>query len=170
MRGLGPLIQLKDALKKDATVADYIMALYNFLEEIHLTEHLQEIVDELMDTDRDQLAMEYSQVSSVLNTAMEQMYGSIGHLEKSQGDFVKLFKLLCKAYKIATVPVSVDQIEVFSIGDARYTDSKLRYIAVPRVHSGELAPVSRRNPRSARVSNLAPRHVGRPGVPQSLRH
>lgn len=40
------------------------MALYNFLEEIHLTEHLQEIVDELMDTDRDQLAMEYSQVSS----------------------------------------------------------------------------------------------------------
>lgn len=129
VRGLGPLIQLKDALKKDATVADYITALYNFLEEIHLTEHLQEIVDELMDTDRDQLAMEYSQVSSVLNTAMEQMYGSIGHLEKSQGDFVKLFKLLCKAYKIATVPVSVDQIEVFSIGDARYTDSKLRYIA-----------------------------------------
>lgn len=141
VRGLGPLIQLKDALKKDATVADYITALYNFLEEIHLTEHLQEIVDELMDTDRDQLAMEYSQVSSVLNTAMEQMYGSIGHLEKSQGDFVKLFKLLCKAYKIATVPVSVDQIEVFSIGDA-----------VIRTRSSVISPVRKRvrSPRTFR--------------------
>ena len=128
VRGIGPLIRLKDALKNETTIAGYITALYNFLEEIHMTEHLQEIVDELMAEDRDQLAMEYSQVSSVLNTAMEQMYAIIGDLEKSQNDFVKLFKLLCKAYKIATVPVSVDQVEVFSIGDARYTDSKLRYI------------------------------------------
>lgn len=127
--GVGVLLTLKAALEAGTTVKDYLMALYTFLEDIHFTDRLQTVIDEFTASDEDQLAMEYTQVSEVLNHAMEQMYSAIGEEERSASDFAKLFRLLCCAYKIDTIPVGVDQVDVFDLQDARFTCSKLRYIA-----------------------------------------
>lgn len=124
-----PIITLKDALAAGTTIRDHLTALYAFLEDINFTGRLQEVIDGFSATDEDQLAMEYSQVSEVLNQAMEQMYSAIGEETRSPADFTKLFRLLCCAYKIDTIPVSVDQVDVFDLQDARFTCSKLRYIA-----------------------------------------
>ena len=125
---INPLLTLKKALEDGTTISDYILALYNFLEEIGYTDHLQTVVDRLMETGEEQLAKEYAQVSEVLAHAMEQMYDVVGSMERSAQDFVKMLKLVCTAYKIATIPVSVDQVEVLSLADARYVCSKVRYI------------------------------------------
>lgn len=127
-KAIEPLLALRDALTEGQTIGDYVMALYSFLDAIGYHARLQTIVDELQQLGERQKAMEYGQVSKVLNGAMEQMYGIIGHLKKSTGDFAKMFRLLCSVYKIATIPVSVDQVEVFRLEDARYTCSPIRYI------------------------------------------
>lgn len=123
-----PLLTLKKALEDGTTIGDHVMALYNFLEEIGFTDRLQTVVDSLMETGEEQMAKEYAQVSEVLTHAMEQMYDVVGSMERSAQDFVKMLKLVCTAYKIATIPVSVDQVEVLSLADARYICSKVRYI------------------------------------------
>lgn len=127
-RAIDPLLALRDDLSTGKTVSEHVTALYAFLEKNGFTEHLQSVVNELLATDQEQMAMEYAQVSEVLNNALEQMYAVIGGVEKRSADFTKLFRLLCSAYKIATIPVSVDQVEVACIEDARYACNKLRYI------------------------------------------
>lgn len=128
VRGIGPLLRLRDAMTASETVCQSLEALYNFLEDIHFTETLQAMVDTLVADEQDQTAMEYSQVSEVLNHAMEQMYDIIGGQKKRGPDFVKLLRLLCSAYKIATIPATVDQVQVLSLEDARFICSRLRYI------------------------------------------
>lgn len=123
-----PLVELRDALAGGSKVKDYILALNNFLTAIEYHEKIQETVELLQKKDNTQLAKEYAQVTEVITNAMEQMYLIIGSHEKSVGEFTKLFKILCTAYKIATIPVSVDQVEVFSIEDARFTCSSLRCV------------------------------------------
>lgn len=129
VRGIGPLLRLRSAMVAAKTVKEHLEALYTFLEEIHFVGHLQNIVDTLMANGTDQMAMEYSQLSEVLNNAMEQMYDVIGAHEKRGSEFTKLFRLLCSAYKIATIPATVDQVQVLNLQDARFICSRLRYIA-----------------------------------------
>lgn len=129
VRGIGPLLQLRTAMAEGKTVKEHLEALYTFFEEIRFVEHLQDIVDALMANGNEQMAMEYSQVSEVLNNAMEQMYDVIGTSEKRGNEFTKLFRLLCSAYKIATIPATVDQVQVLDLQDARFICSRLRYIA-----------------------------------------
>lgn len=129
VRGISPLLRLRTSMAEGKTVREHLEALYTFLEEIHFVEHLQDIVDTLMANGNEQMAMEYSQVSDVLNNAMEQMYDVIGTHRKRSNEFTKLFRLLCSAYKIATIPATVDQVQVLDLQDARFICSRLRYIA-----------------------------------------
>lgn len=128
LKGISPLLKLKSALAEAATLGAYVEALYDFLEDIDFTAHLQEIVDSMIEIGETQLAMEYGQVSEVICGAMEQMHETVGTLERTPVEFVKLFKLLCSSYEIATIPAALDQVEVSSVEDARFTTSKLRYI------------------------------------------
>lgn len=128
VKGISPLLKLKDAMHAAKTIAEYTEALYNFLESIQFVDRLQEIVDKLHDDGEVQTAKEYGQVADVLATVMEQMHGVGWEIEKTAHEFVKLFKLVCSSYKIATIPVNLDEVEVLSLQDARYTASKNRYI------------------------------------------
>lgn len=129
VRGVDPLLRLRDALHAGTTLADYVQALSDFLEMVNFTDKLQAVVDSLVAEGRDQTAMEYAQVSAVINNAMEQMYSTVGGLDShSSAEFAKMFKLMCSTYKIATIPAAIDQVNVFNMQDARFTCSKVRYI------------------------------------------
>lgn len=127
-KGIAPLLSLRDALKKGNTLGDYVMALYNFLAEIHFSDTMQGIVNQLTEAGSEQAAMEYAQVADVLNNAMDQMYRTCATMEKPSVEFVKMFKMLCNTYKIATIPSTIDQVQVYSLEDARFVCSKLRFI------------------------------------------
>lgn len=129
VKGVAPLLKLRDELFAHDTVGEKVEALYNFLDETGFNDKLQAVVDELMAGDDEQKASEFAQVAGVLADAMEQMHDVIGDRPRRPADFAKLFRLLCSAYKIATIPVSIDQVEVFDLLDARYSTTKLRYIA-----------------------------------------
>lgn len=123
-----PLLNLQQNLKNSKNVAEQVEAFYEFLEEIQFVDRLQSIVDDMQQQGKDQIAAEYAQISSVLNDAVEQMHEVAASMERSPSEFSKLFRLMLSTYRIATIPVSVDQINVLNLGDARYFQSKIRYI------------------------------------------
>lgn len=129
VKGITPLLTLRDALYEHDNIAEKVEDIYNFLDATGFNDKLQAVVDNLMASDNEQLANEFAQVAGVLADAMEQMHEIIGESTRRPADFAKLFRMLCSAYRIATIPVSIDQVEVFDLLDARYSTTKLRYIA-----------------------------------------
>lgn len=124
-----PLLSLRENLQNSKNVAEQVESLYAFLESISFTDRLQSIVDDMQEQGKDQIAAEYAQIANVLNEVMEQMHDVAPDMVRSSGEFVKLFKLMLNSYRVATIPVSVDQINVLNLSDARYFHSKIRYIA-----------------------------------------
>lgn len=128
-KGISPLVMLKNDMSAAKTVSEYIMALYNFLERTQFTEKVQGMIDDLSNQGDRQTAMQFAQVNEVLNHAMEQMYDTLGSAERTAQDFVKMLKLICSAYKIATIPATLDQVEITNMQDARFVTGDIRFIA-----------------------------------------
>lgn len=128
-RSVEPLLKLQGKLYAAETVSDAVFAMNDFLNETGFHDTVQSIVDGLLESGDRQTAMEYAQVNEVLCTALEQMNGAIGHLETKPADFARLFRMLCNLYKIATIPATIDQVQVFDLLDSRHICSKIRYIA-----------------------------------------
>jgi len=127
-RGIGPLLRLKDAMREAETVAEHIEALSSFLQEIQFTTRLQEYVDAISERGEAQTAQEYAQIFNVIDAAMAQMYELTGELKQNGSEFSKLFRQLCGTYRIKTIPPLQDQVCAYSIADARFFCSKIRFI------------------------------------------
>ena len=142
-RGVGPLLRLKAALKHSDTLAEYVAALHSFLDEIDFIEKLQGIVDTLSAQGNMQTAQEYAQVFDVLDSAMSRMSDIAGDIKRTANDFVKLFRMLCGTYRIMTVPPLLDQVSAYTVGDARFFCSKVRFFlgaddrSIPQYSAGE---------------------------------
>lgn len=125
---INPLVELRDKLSEGTTVKDHTQALYDFLTKTEFYEKLQYMADTMLENEETQQAAEIVQLSDIINGGLEQMYGVVGECEKNGNEFNKLFRTLCAAYRIKTIPVALDQTEVFNIMDARYSSTKLRII------------------------------------------
>ena len=128
-RSVAPLLRLRDKLYSAEKVSDAVVAVNEFLNETGFHDQLQSIVEELIERGDRQTAMEYAQVNEVFCTALEQMNGAIGHMETNPSDFAKMLRMLCGVYRIATIPSTIDQVQVFDMLDSRHICSKIRYIA-----------------------------------------
>lgn len=127
--GIKPLLALRAAVKAGETIGEYIMALYDFMQGIHFTDTLQSIVNHMVENGDEQSAMEYAQIFEVLSSCMDQMYRESGDMKKQAVDFVKLFKLVCATNKLDTIPATLDQVTVYDLADARFSGTKIRFIA-----------------------------------------
>lgn len=126
-KGITPLLKLRESMNGTKAVGEFVLALNEFLTDIGFADSVQRIVDDLSNTGDRQTAMQFAQVNDVITHAMEQMYDTLNKTERTAQDFVKLFKLICSAYKIATIPATLDQVDITSVPDARFVCSKIRF-------------------------------------------
>lgn len=87
-----------------------VQALYNFLENIHLGESLEERANELLARGEPELALEYQQLWDILCTALEQCAEILGEQTIELDEFSRLLRLLFSQYTVGAIPASLDRV------------------------------------------------------------
>lgn len=128
-KAITPILTLRDNLAAGITVAQHVDTTIAFLNEIEFSALLQARTDRLQEMGDSQSAVEIGQIVEVLSSALQQMYDVIGSITKTGDEFVEFLRLLCSAYKTASVPSVMDAVKVLDVEDARFVSSKFRYVA-----------------------------------------
>ena len=112
------VIQPLERLRKNAggTIGEQVLALYQFLEEIHAPEHLEARSAALLHQGEPELARQYSQLWEIFCRALEQCAALLGEVEAEFADFSRLLRLLLSQYSVGTIPASLDRV---TAGDAQ---------------------------------------------------
>ena len=94
------VIQPLERLRKNAggTIGEQVLALYQFLEEIHAPEHLEARSAALLHQGEPELARQYSQLWEIFCRALEQCAALLGEVEAEFADFSRLLRLLLSQY------------------------------------------------------------------------
>lgn len=105
---IAPLEKLRRA--PGATGRDRAMALYDFLEEIHLPQTLEDRVRALRERGELALADEYAQLWAILVGALEECARLLKDQEMELAEFAKLFALTLSQYQVGSIPVALDRV------------------------------------------------------------
>lgn len=105
---IAPLERLRTA--HGTTGKDRGLALYEFLEEIHLPETLERRVELLRERGELNLAEEYKQLWDILVGALETCARLLKDVEMEMDEFAKLFTLTLSQYQVGTIPVALDRV------------------------------------------------------------
>lgn len=121
---LDPILTLRRKLLKADNTGQMVLALYDFTEEIGLRQKLEEKAAEYELEGKGQAAQELAQIYELLIQSMEQTWFTLGETTRSAEDFCRLYQCVLTQYKVATIPVGVDQIHVSDVPDLRYRRAK----------------------------------------------
>lgn len=107
-RAIAPLERLRR--REGTTGRDRAMALYDFLEDIHLPQTLAGRVEALRQRGELGLADEYAQLWDVLVGALEECGVLLKDMEMGFDEFAKLFALTLSQYQVGSIPVALDRV------------------------------------------------------------
>ncbi|MEG1720761.1 MAG: PD-(D/E)XK nuclease family protein, partial [Pseudoflavonifractor sp.] len=101
-----------EALRKNSihTGRGQVIALYSFLEEIHLPHRLLDRTEQLQKRGEAALAEEYRQLWDILCDSMEQCAQILGDAALEREEFARLFQLVLSQYDVGSIPVSLDRV------------------------------------------------------------
>lgn len=111
---IGPLETLKK--KNKHTIGDQVLALYTFLEEIHVPEALAARTARLLEQGEPELARQISQLWEIFCGGLEQCTALLGDMESDFAAFARLLRLLLSRYSVGSIPASLDRV---TAGDAQ---------------------------------------------------
>ena len=111
---IGPLETLKK--KNKHTIGDQVLALYTFLEEIHVPEALAARTARLLEQGEPELARQVSQLWEIFCGGLEQCTALLGDMESDFAAFARLLRLLLSRYSVGSIPASLDRV---TAGDAQ---------------------------------------------------
>lgn len=107
---IAPLEHLKQA--PGETGAHRAQALYEFMEEIQLSERLEIQANALAQRGELTQAEEYCQLWEILCNALEQCALLLGEENLSLSEFSQLFQLVLSQYEVGSIPVALDRVTV----------------------------------------------------------
>ena len=125
---LGPLVHLRKKLLRAEKTGDMVLALSDFLEELHLQERLEKKSALAVQNGQGQLAQELWQLYEIILQSLEQMWLILGDAAHSPEAFVKLYRLLLTQYRVGTIPAGIDQVHVSDLPDLRYQTTKHLFV------------------------------------------
>lgn len=108
--GIAPLVELRRGLREGKTISDQVDALWNFFQQIHLSEGLEHLAQQAQLSGDNRTAQEYNQLWEILLTALEQMKSVLGELAWDGEAFSRLFRLLLSQYDVGTIPTVLDGV------------------------------------------------------------
>ena len=119
VRAVEPLEKLREGFRKADRVRDQVLALYEFFEDISLSEHLSKMARELDAQGDNRSAQILNQLWDILVDALEQIHGVLGDTIWDMETFVRLFKLLLSQYDVGTIPPVLDAVTVGPVSAMR---------------------------------------------------
>lgn len=127
-RAVAPLIRLRDDFRAANTLGEQILALDQFLEDIHFAKRLSALADTMDAAGDNRSAQVLNQLWEIILTAMEQLYDVLGQTHWDTEVFCRLFSLLLSQYDVGTIPPVLDAVMVGPVNAMRCQQEKYLFV------------------------------------------
>ena len=121
---LSPLIKLRTGFQKATDLRSQVMALYSFLEDIHLENRLDAMARKMDASGDNRSAQILNQLWEILLSALEQMYDVLGETQWEAEHFTRLLRLLLSQYDVGTIPPVLDAVQMGPVSAMRCHQEK----------------------------------------------
>lgn len=123
-----PLSQLKNGLYSAIKLADQVMAVYRFLEDIEFAKRLDKLSLSLERSGDKRSAQILNQLWEILLNALEQMHDVLGNTHWDAEGFNRLFVLLLSQYDVGTIPTVLDSVTVGPVSAMRCQQARHLFV------------------------------------------
>lgn len=110
-----PLIKLQNTVKGKKSIKEICTGIYEFLNEIHAGEKVEQWVEAFKKENEFDRANEYSQVWNIVMELLDQLVKVLGDEVVKLEQFVKILSTGINEYDVGVIPASLDQVLVGSI-------------------------------------------------------
>ena len=125
---IAPLQSLRESLLHGCNAAEQTIALYKFLEQIHLAHRLADLSDKLEQIGDFQNAQVLDQLWEILINALEQMHDILNKSIWDPEAYSRLFLILLSRYDVGTIPTVLDSVTVGGISEMRCQETKHLFV------------------------------------------
>ena len=108
---IAPLVKLQNDFRSAENVAQQVLALYDFLQQLHLEERLEQLANEMDEVGDNRSAQILNQLWEILLSALEQLHDVLGQTRWDTESFTRLFQLLLSQYQVGTIPPVLDAVQ-----------------------------------------------------------
>ena len=115
-----PLLKFEATLKNARTAIHFATAVFEFLEQLEIPKKLQLLTDVAQKQGNQKEKKQHEQVWTKLLQILEQVVEVIGDDEMPLIDFIQIFKTGLEQLTFATVPPSLDAVQIGDITRSRY--------------------------------------------------
>ena len=119
-----PLAALQQGFRQASNVQEQVLALYHFLEAIHLGEKLSFMAEKMDASGDNRSAQILNQLWEILLSALEQLHDVLGHTVWEPEHFTRLFRLLLSQYDVGTIPPVLDAVQMGPVSAMRCNQQK----------------------------------------------
>lgn len=123
-----PLIKLRGALTKSATLKDQVVGLYQFLEDIHFADKLRKLSAQMESIGDMRNVQIIDQLWEIILTAMEQLHDILGDTVWDAEMFSRLFRLILSQYDVGTIPTVLDSVTIGPASAMRCHETKHLFV------------------------------------------
>lgn len=121
---IAPLEKLQKGFREATALRQQVLALYGFLEDIHLGSRLSQLARDMDDAGDNRSAQILSQLWEILLSALEQMYDVLGDTHWEDEHFSRLLRLLLSQYDVGTIPPVLDAVQQGEVSAMRCNRQK----------------------------------------------
>ena len=131
---LAPLERLRKGFRDAVGVPQQVVALYDFLADIHLDSRLRRLAGQMEEQGDFRNAQILNQLWEIMLGALEQLHDTLTEISWDAETFSRLFKLLLRQYDVGTIPSVLDSVTVGSVSAMRC--QKCRHLIVLGMSEG----------------------------------
>lgn len=107
---------MEKALARSATAQDISKAIENYIENLKISDVVNQNIEYLRNTGRNDIALEYSNIWNVLASVLSQINVYMGDVEISADDFLQTLRSCLENITINVIPACIDQVAVCGTG------------------------------------------------------
>ena len=123
-----PLVQLREGFKNAKNLQQQVLALYDFLDQVHFGEKLSGYADQLEAEGDPRQAQILNQLWEILLTALEQLHDVLGNTVWDNESFSRLLSLLLSQYHVGTIPTVLDAVTAGPVSAMRCQQEKYLFL------------------------------------------
>lgn len=123
-----PLLRLQSSLYGAKDAGEMVRALYDFTEQINLSERISAAAEESRRVGNAKAEQEYVQVYGIVTELLEQMFGVLGQSVRTPESFASVFRTALSRCSVGTIPASLDCVTVGSLMSQRRCDTDFVFL------------------------------------------
>lgn len=136
-----PLLKFHKDMRRNLTIKNICVALYDFLNDIGALETIEQWTNKFKENGEQELSDEYSQIIDIVMRILDQLVEVMGEEKVTIEKFVSIMSVGFEKYEMGLIPVSLDEVMIGNI--ARIRSHRVKALYVIGVNDGIFPEVSK---------------------------